>query len=92
MTETTAMQAEARKEEQKLLPMNMDELMTLDENVCNSYCVACHQINGRGLPGIFSTLAKSDIAVNPNRIIDHLSIIMSSKNRTTIQVFGYQLS
>lgn len=38
----------------------MDERMRLGANVYNSNCLACHQFDGKGIPGAFPPLAKSD--------------------------------
>ncbi|MBE1276062.1 cytochrome c oxidase subunit II [Enterovibrio baiacu] len=91
--ETAAAQAKVREEEKKLLDMNMnmDELMALGEEVYNSRCAACHQINGLGLPGVFPALAQTDIATNPDRIVDHLSVVIHGQDGTAMQAFGPQL-
>lgn len=94
IAQTTASQAQMREEDQKLLSMNMDmeELFSLGEKVYKSHCAACHQINGLGMPGIFPALSKSDIATNPERIFDHLNMVIHGKSGTAMQAFGAQLS
>lgn len=48
-----------------------DALLARGRTVYNTYCSACHQPNGRGLPGQFPPLAGSDwvLTEGPNRII-----------------------
>ncbi len=48
-----------------------DALLARGRLVFNTYCSACHQPNGRGLPGQFPPLAGSDwvLTEGPNRII-----------------------
>jgi mono/diheme cytochrome c family protein len=48
-----------------------DALVTRGRVVYNTYCTACHQPNGRGLPGQFPPLAGSDWVQTdgPNRMI-----------------------
>ncbi|USH02557.1 cytochrome c oxidase subunit II [Grimontia kaedaensis] len=93
VTETAAAQAKVKEEEQKLLAMNMDmeELMELGEEVYNSRCAACHQVNGLGLPGVFPALAQQGISADPNKVLDHLNIVIHGKPGTAMQAFGAQL-
>lgn len=48
-----------------------DELFARGRKVYTTYCVACHQANGRGMAGQFPPLADSDWVngVGPNRMI-----------------------
>lgn len=48
-----------------------DALLARGRQVYGTYCSACHQPNGRGLPGQFPPLAGSDwvLTEGPNRII-----------------------
>nr|WP_205743949.1 cytochrome c oxidase subunit II [Grimontia sedimenti] len=93
VTETAAAQAKVKEEEQKLLAMNMDmeELMELGEEVYNSRCAACHQVNGLGLPGVFPALAQQGISADPDKVLDHLNIVIHGKPGTAMQAFGAQL-
>lgn len=93
VTETAAAQAKVKEEEQKLLAMNMgmDELMALGEEVYNARCAACHQVNGLGLPGVFPALAGQGISADPERLLDHLNIVIHGKQGTAMQAFGAQL-
>ncbi|CZF84383.1 Cytochrome c oxidase subunit 2 precursor [Grimontia celer] len=93
VTETAAAQAKVKEEEQKLLAMNMEmeELMELGEEVYNSRCAACHQVNGLGLPGVFPALAQQGISADPDKVLDHLNIVIHGKPGTAMQAFGAQL-
>ena len=42
-----------------------DELKAEGEKVYNANCVACHQANGKGIPGTFAALDGSKIATGP---------------------------
>ncbi len=51
--------------------------------VYNKKCVACHQINGAGIPGAFPPLAKSDyLNANVNRAIKQ--VIVGSSGPITV--------
>ncbi|OEE64347.1 cytochrome c oxidase subunit II [Enterovibrio norvegicus FF-454] len=91
--ETAAAQAKVREEEQKLLSMNMDmeELMTVGEDIYNSRCAACHMANGLGIPGVFPALAQSEVATKSERLVDHLNVVVHGKSGTAMQAFGAQL-
>jgi cytochrome c oxidase subunit 2 len=68
----------------------MDELMAKGEQVYNTTCAACHQINGEGLPNVFPGLKGSAIATGD--IAAHLDIVLHGKTGTAMQAFGPQLS
>ncbi|MGR5140673.1 cytochrome c oxidase subunit II [Photobacterium sp. DNB23_23_1] len=91
---TKVTQQQAREEEQRLLAMqmDMDELMTLGEQVYNTRCAMCHQANGQGLPGAFPGLAGQGLSVDPNAKLEHISIVVHGKQGTAMQAFGPQLS
>ena len=91
---TKVAQQQAREEEQRLLAMqmDMDELMTLGEQVYNTRCAMCHQANGQGIPGAFPGLAGQGLSVDPNAKLEHISIVVHGKQGTAMQAFGPQLS
>lgn len=68
----------------------MEELMAQGQTVYNTYCMACHQQNGQGLPPAFPALAGSPIATGP--VEAHLDIILNGKPGTAMAAFGAQLS
>jgi cytochrome c oxidase subunit 2 len=69
---------------------SMDELMEKGEEVYGTFCVACHQANGQGVPGAFPALAGSAIATGP--VADHLNRVLHGKAGTAMAAFGPQLN
>lgn len=66
------------------------ELIAKGEEVYKTTCAACHQANGKGVPGAFPALAGSAIATGPAD--GHLNLIMHGKQGTAMQGFANQLS
>jgi cytochrome c oxidase subunit 2 len=58
--------------------------------VYGTYCVACHQANGQGIPPAFPAIAGSPIATGP--IEGHMDIVLHGKPGTAMQAFGAQLN
>lgn len=78
---------------------NMEELMAEGADVYNRICVACHQADGKGLPGVFPALAGSKIVNGPfldknGRLIKdgHLDRVMNGKPGTAMAAFKNTLS
>ncbi len=69
---------------------DMDELMAVGEEVYVARCAACHQINGAGLPPTFPALKASAIAIEKDKIGEHISIVLNGKN--AMPGFGSQLT
>lgn len=67
-----------------------DELMERGENVYNTACAACHQVNGAGVPGAFPGLVGSPMVTGP--IEAHLDIVMNGKPGTAMAAFAGQLN
>jgi cytochrome c oxidase subunit 2 len=67
-----------------------DELMAKGKDVYAASCQACHQANGKGVPGSFPAIAGSPVATGP--IGAHLSLILKGKPGTAMAAFGAQLS
>jgi cytochrome c oxidase subunit II len=67
-----------------------DELIEHGKEVYNKICAACHQPNGKGVPGVFPALAGSKIATGP--LEGHLNIVMHGKPGTAMQAFASQLN
>jgi cytochrome c oxidase subunit 2 len=70
--------------------LTMEELMTKGESIYKAQCLACHQANGEGIKGVFPALAKSPIAVESGRRLEHIKQIIYGKN--LMPAFGEQLS
>ena len=64
-----------------------DELKAEGEKVYAANCVACHQANGKGIPGTFAALDGSKIATGPKA--EHLNIVMNGKNGTAMAAFKH---
>ncbi len=69
---------------------SQEDLMAMGEKIYNAQCVACHQANGAGLPGVFPAITGSAIATGP--IDAHIDIIMNGKPGTAMSAFGRQLN
>ena len=69
---------------------SLAELSERGEGVYQKNCVACHQMNGEGLPPIFPALAGSDIVMfDKDR---NLEILMEGVQGAAMQSFANQLS
>jgi cytochrome c oxidase subunit 2 len=66
------------------------ELIAKGEEVYKTTCAACHQANGKGVPGAFPALAGSAIATGPAD--GHVNLVMHGKQGTAMQGFANQLS
>ena len=66
------------------------ELVARGETVYQTYCAACHQTNGLGIPGAFPALAGSAIASGPIEV--HLDRVFNGKAGTAMAGFAGQLS
>jgi cytochrome c oxidase subunit 2 len=67
-----------------------DELIKHGKEVYNKICAACHQPNGKGVPGTFPALAGSKIVTGP--VDGHLHLVMNGKPGTAMQAFASQLN
>ena len=84
-------------DEKKQAAIKMAELTTKDwtaqelvergESVYAVNCVACHQINGQGIPGIFPALAGSDIVMNNKD--KNIEILMEGVQGAAMNSFSY---
>ncbi len=67
-----------------------EELYATGEEVYQRFCVACHQPNGQGLPGVFPGLVGSAVATGPVAV--HLDRVMNGRPGTAMQAFAAMLS
>jgi cytochrome c oxidase subunit 2 len=64
-----------------------EELHAEGEKVYSANCVACHQANGKGLPGTFPPLEGSKLANGAKA--DHIKIVMEGKPGTAMAAFKH---
>ena len=65
----------------------MEELKTEGEQVYASNCVACHQADGKGLPGTFPAIDGSAVATGPKA--SHIDIVLNGKPGTAMAPFKH---
>lgn len=70
----------------------MDELMERGMATYNTYCSACHQPEGQGLPPMFPALAGSGISVDPDALEAHMAIVLHGQTGTAMPAFAATLS
>jgi len=68
----------------------MADLVARGEQVYQANCAACHQADGKGLPGVFPAISGSAVATGP--IADHIALVMNGKPGTAMAAFAGQLS
>jgi cytochrome c oxidase subunit 2 len=68
----------------------VDELKARGEKVYAANCAACHQADGKGLPGAFPALAGSKVAAGPATA--HIDIVLHGKEGTAMAAFKDQLN
>ena len=68
----------------------LDELMVRGETTYNTFCAACHQATGLGIPGAFPALANSPVALGP--VNEHIRMVVEGVAGTAMSAFGKQLS
>ncbi len=68
----------------------LEQLVAQGETVYRTFCMACHQENGQGLPPAFPALTGSAIAIGP--IEDHVDIVLNGKPGSAMAAFGAQLN
>lgn len=66
------------------------ELIARGEKVYASYCVACHQANGRGLPGAFPSLDGDHTVLGPEK--PQIVTVLKGIPGTAMAAFDKQLS
>lgn len=66
-----------------------EELKASGEKVYASHCAACHQADGKGLPGVFPGLAGSKVANGP--AATHIDLVLHGKDGTAMTAFQDQL-
>lgn len=67
-----------------------DQLFARGQEVYVKNCVACHLVNGQGLPPAFPSLVGTDMVLNDQAA--HIDIVYNGKAGTAMQAFGLQLN
>lgn len=70
--------------------LTLEESMALGEKVYQQSCLACHQDQGQGIPGVFPALAGSIMALED--IEGHIRVVAHGQSGTAMQAFASQLS
>ena len=82
---TTELQPEAQKK------LSHSELMTLGKEKYEQICVACHRVDGIGLPPLYPALKGSSVAVG-HPISRHIDLILNGIPGSAMQAYKDQLS
>ena len=67
-----------------------DDLYAKGEEVYNTQCVGCHQMNGMGIPGTFPSINGSPVATGD--VSGHMDIVMNGRPGTAMAAYKNQLS
>jgi cytochrome c oxidase subunit II len=68
----------------------LEQLVERGQGVYTTYCVACHQANGQGLPPAFPPLAGSPIATGP--VAGHANTVLNGVPGTAMAAYRNQLN
>ncbi|WP_371379735.1 cytochrome c oxidase subunit II [Thalassotalea aquiviva] len=79
-------------EQASLADLPMDELMSKGEQVYMAKCAMCHQATGLGMPPAFPALKGSAIAIDPDKVSEHISVVANGKAGTSMLGFAAQLT
>ena len=66
------------------------ELVARGEKVFAANCVACHQANGKGIPGSFPALDGDKVVLGPKAA--QINTVLKGKPGTAMAAFGGQLN
>ena len=68
----------------------VDDLYARGEEVYNTACIGCHQLNGMGLPSVFPAINGSAIATGP--VGAHMDVVMNGRPGTAMAAYKDQLN
>jgi len=68
---------------------SLSEMMVKGEEVYNTFCAACHQVDGSGTQPVFPALKDSPVSMGA--IAQHLDIVVNGKQGTAMSAWGAQL-
>ena len=60
------------------------------QQVYTARCAACHQLDGKGIPGAFPAIAGSQVATG--ELSRHMDVVIHGIPGTAMQAFGAQLT
>ncbi len=86
----TKLAAAAEMREAQNRDWSKEELYELGEKVYGQHCVACHQVNGQGIPPAFPSLVGDGIVLDD--LEKHVDIVLNGVSGTGMAAFGGQLS
>lgn len=64
----------------------LEQLVAEGQTVYTTFCVACHQANGQGLPPAFPALTGSPITTGP--IEEHINVVLNGSPGTAMAAYG----
>ena len=67
----------------------MDIAMARGEGAYNTYCAACHQVDGAGLAPAFPALAGVETATDGDKLGEHIDVVVNGRAGTTMASFSY---
>ena len=67
-----------------------DDLYARGEEVYNTQCVGCHQLNGMGIPGTFPPVNGSAVATGDKA--QHMSLVMNGVAGTAMTAYSAMLN
>jgi cytochrome c oxidase subunit 2 len=71
-------------------PLTLEEAKAKGEKIYATTCIACHQVNGMGIPGAFPALNGSKVATGP--VDGHIKTVLNGRPGTAMVAFGKQMS
>lgn len=83
------LESEAERREALSKTFEPEELMAQGEQVYNTFCASCHQVNGQGVPPVFPSLVGTPVVTGPKEA--HIDMILNGVPGTAMQAFGRQL-
>ncbi|MFC3679868.1 cytochrome c oxidase subunit II [Bacterioplanoides pacificum] len=90
------LQGKQQQQQQELASSNKawtaEQLMERGASVYTTYCVACHQAGGGGIPPAFPALAGSPVATLAEQLDNHIDTVLYGKAGTAMSAFGDVLS
>jgi cytochrome c oxidase subunit 2 len=67
-------------------PLPREQLLAQGEKVFGQNCVACHQADGKGVPGTFPALAGSKVVTGP--VEEQIRLVLHGRPGTAMAAFG----